>query len=173
MISLPHYYKQKRKETIIIGSVILFALLVISIILIYVKPIYGQVQTSNPVTVTLVNGTRFNAGFNSIAATLTQIQAAPAAGLSLYITDINIQTTTATSGTYAFQAGTGANCVTGTTAIFPVSGTANRFNAPINSNAMANFKFETPIKLTAANALCVIGVATNTVSGQVMGYTAP
>jgi hypothetical protein len=66
----------------------------------------------------------FSAGFNSIAATLTQVQAAPAAGLSIYITDISIQTTTVTSGTYAFQAGTGSNCGTGTAAIYPSSGTA-------------------------------------------------
>lgn len=115
----------------------------------------------------------FSAGFNAIAATLTQIQAAPAAGLSLYITSIAIQTTTTTSGTYAFQSGTGANCVTATTAVFPSSGTANRFNAVITTNGMGIMNFSTPIKLTAAHALCVIGVATNTVSGQVTGFTAP
>lgn len=115
----------------------------------------------------------FTSGFNSIGATLTEVKAAPAAGVSIYVTDIAIQTTTATSGTYAFQSGTGTNCGTATTTVFPVSGAANRFNAPINSQAMANFHFVTPIKLTAAHALCVIGVVTNTVSGQVNGYTAP
>lgn len=116
---------------------------------------------------------KFTAGFNSIGNTLTQIQAAPSAGLSIYITSIAIQTTTATSGTYAFQSGTGSNCGTSTTAVFPISGTSNRFNAPINTSAMANIIFNVPIKLTSAHAFCVIGVATNTVSGQVVGYIAP
>jgi len=112
-------------------------------------------------------------GLNAIAASLSQCQAAPSAGLSLYITSIAVQTTTATSGTYSFQQGTGANCGTGTAAVFPVSGTANRFNAPIAANAMASIEFPTPLKLTAANALCMIGVATNTISAQVVGFTAP
>lgn len=116
---------------------------------------------------------RFSSGFSGVANSLTQIQAAPGAGLSIYITDINIQTTTTTSGTYAFQSGTGSNCGTSTTAVFPSSGTSNRFNAPITTSAMANIQFQTPIKLTTNHALCVIGVATNTVSGQVNGYIAP
>lgn len=115
----------------------------------------------------------FTAGFNAIAASLTQIQAAPGAGLRLYLTSIFVQTTTATSGTYAFQTGTGTNCGTGTAALFPVSGTANRFNAPIAANSLANFSFSTPLVVPVNTALCVIGVATNTVSGQVVGYIAP
>lgn len=116
---------------------------------------------------------RFTAGFNSIANTLTEIKAAPSAGLSIYITDITIQTTTATSGTFAFQSGTGTNCGTSTTAVFPSSGTSNRFNASINSGPMTDIKFVIPLKLTTVHALCVIGVATNTVSGQVNGFVAP
>jgi hypothetical protein len=119
------------------------------------------------------NVSAFVCGFNSIAASLTQCQAAPAAGLKLYITTLHIQTTTTTSGTYALQTGTGSNCVTGTAALFPVSGTANRFNAPITTSAMAVVTFDPPLTAPAASAVCVIGVATNTVSGQIAGYTAP
>lgn len=110
---------------------------------------------------------------NALAATLTQCQAAPGAGLKLYITDIHVQTTTATSGTYAVQTGTGANCGTGTAALFPVSGTANRFNAPITTSAMASLNFNTPLPAPANSAICVIGVATNTISIQITGYTRP
>lgn len=117
--------------------------------------------------------TPFSCGFNAIAATLTQCQAAPAAGLRLYVTSLHIQTTTATSGTYALQTGTGANCVTGTAAFFPSSGTANRFNAPITANPMASLTFPMPLQAPAAAAICVIGVATNTVSGQITGFVAP
>lgn len=115
----------------------------------------------------------FTCGFTGIAASLTQCQAAPASGLKLYVVSLHIQTTTTTSGTYALQSGTGTNCATGTAAVFPVSGTANRFNAPITSNAMASLTFPVPLALPAASAVCVIGVATNTVSGQITGYIAP
>lgn len=113
--------------------------------------------------------TTFKCSFNSIGATLTQCQAAPASG-RLYIRTLHIQTTTATSGTYGLQTGTGSNCATGTAALFPLSGTANRFNAPVAANAMATITFDPPLDAPAAAALCVIGVATNTVSGQIAGY---
>ncbi len=115
----------------------------------------------------------WSCGLNSIAATLTQCQAAPASGLSLYVTDFFVQTTTITSGTFALQQGTGSNCGTGTAALFPVSGTANRFNAPVTTSSVASIGFLSPLKLTAANALCLIGVATNTISAQISGFTAP
>ena len=35
---------------------------------------------------------------------------------------------------------------------------------------MATITFDPPLDLPAASALCVIGVVTNTVSGQIAGY---
>jgi hypothetical protein len=110
---------------------------------------------------------------NAIAATLTQCQAAPAAGLSLYVSWLAWQSTTTTAGTGAIQSGTGTNCGTTTTAIFPASGTANRYGYPASSAAATTIFFPVPIKLTAAHALCVIGVATNTVRADLGGFTAP
>lgn len=146
--------------------------LVLGLLLFIAAPVSAQ-MSSGKYYVSPSGPGRFSAGFNAVGASLTQVQAAPAAGLSLYITDIAIQTTTTTSGTYAFQSGTGSNCATGTAAVFPSSGTANRFNAVITSNGMGMLNFRTPLKLAAAAALCVIGVVTNTVSGQVNGFTAP
>lgn len=117
--------------------------------------------------------TTFTCGLNAIAASLTQCQAAPGAGLKLYVSSVHVQTTTTTSGTYAIQTGTGANCVTGTAALFPVSGAANRFNAPITSNAMASLTFPVPLAAPANSAICLIGVATNTISAQLVGFIAP
>jgi hypothetical protein len=128
----------------------------------------SQVPVIAPSLVTV-----WTCGLNGIAASLTQCQAAPAAGLKLYITDITVQTTTTTSGTYAIQTGTGSNCATGTAALFPVSGTANRWNAPITTQSASNFQFMTPLAAPAASAICLIGVATNTISVQINGYTAP
>jgi hypothetical protein len=114
----------------------------------------------------------WSCGLNSLAATLTQCKAVTIGGERHYITDIFVQTTTATSGQYAIQFGTGTNCGTGTTALFPVSGTANRFNAPVVSSAMASLRMETPLIADAGTAICVIGTATNTISIQLHGFTA-
>jgi hypothetical protein len=116
---------------------------------------------------------RFACSVNNIAATLTQCQAAPGAGLSLYVTDLWWQSTTTTAGTGALQYGTGSNCGTGTTALLPASATANRYGYPASSTAATNFSFTTPLKVAANNALCIIGVATNTVRADILGYVAP
>ena len=115
----------------------------------------------------------WSCGLNALAATLTECQAAPGAGLRLYLTDLVVQTTTAVSGTYAVQYGTGTNCVTGTTALLPVSGTANSFNAPITSEGADFVNFKTPIRAGVNTAICVIGTLTNTISIQLSGYIGP
>lgn len=120
-----------------------------------------------------VAATRFTCSLTGLAAALTQCQAAPAAGQRLYVTDIVVQTTTATSGLYALQTGTGVNCATATTALFPSSSTAARLNAPINTQATASINLTTPFVAPADHALCVIGTATNTISIQISGYVAP
>lgn len=112
---------------------------------------------------------------NGIAATLTECQAIPSnADHRHYITDISVQTTTATSGTYAIRTGTGTNCATATAQLFPSSGSgADRFNAPVVSQAMASIRFTTPLIPTKGHAICMIGVATNTISIQIQGFFAP
>lgn len=148
----------------------------LALFLLIASPVYSQQGIPAPALASTISSnlvTLWTCGVNGIAATLTQCQAAPAAGLKLYLTDIIVQTTTTTSGTYAIQTGTGSNCATGTAALFPVSATGNRFNAPITTSAAAHFKFETPLAAPAANAICLIGVATNTISAQMIGYIAP
>ena len=150
--------------------------LVLIVAVLAIPSVHAQQSVSSQ---TLVNQgaadrvTTFTCGLNAIAATLTQCQAAPAAGLKLYVVSLHVQTTTTTSGTYALQTGTGTNCGTGTAALFPVSGTSNRFNAPVTTSAMATVTFPVPLAAPTASAVCVIGVATNTVSGQIIGYVAP
>lgn len=114
----------------------------------------------------------WSCGLNALAATLTECQAAPGAGARLYITDIVVQTTTAVSGTWAVQYGTGTDCGTGTTALLPKSATANRFNAPV-AGMPAILSFKTPLAAGVNTAVCVIGVATNTISIQLSGYIGP
>jgi len=109
---------------------------------------------------------------SGLAASLTECQAL-SAGNRHYITDIVVQTTTGTTGTYSIQSGTGTNCATATAALFPASGTSDRFNAPINSQPTASVNLTTPIVPTVGHAICVIGVATNTIDIQLFGFTVP
>ena len=114
----------------------------------------------------------WSCGLNAVGTTLTQCQAAPGAGLSLYITDILTQSTTTTSGLWTLRYGTGANCGTGTGNIFANVATASLANAA-NTLVAPVRSFLTPIKIPANNALCALGVATNTTNITIMGFTAP
>lgn len=111
---------------------------------------------------------------DNIAGTLTQCQAAPGANLKLYVTDISIQSTTATAGQFLLRQGTGTNCGTGTASIFPSAATVVRYGYPANTAAQPSiFRFAVPVVLTANNALCVLCVATNTCTVAIQGFTAP
>ena len=106
-----------------------------------------------------------------LAASLTECKAIPAtASARYYITDVVVGTTTSTSGSYAIQSGTGTNCATGTTALFPVNSTSARFLAPVVANASAMIALTTPIQATAGHAICVIGTTTNTINIQISGF---
>jgi hypothetical protein len=113
----------------------------------------------------------------ALAATLTQCQAAPAASYSLYVTAIIATTTTGTAGTFAIRYGTGTNCATGTTGVWPQPGGASpsrTTTAPISTAAPMVINLG-PVgwKVPAANAVCVIGTATNTIDISLSGFIAP
>ena len=114
----------------------------------------------------------WSCNLTAIAATLTQCQAAPAAGTSLYITDILAQSNTTTAGTFTVRFGTGTNCATGTGNLFYTLGTAVLF-LPANTAQPFQQSYHVPIKVAAANAICVLGVVTQTTNIQINGYTAP
>lgn len=113
----------------------------------------------------------------ALAATLTQCQAAPSASYSLYLTAIIATTTTGTAGTFNIQRGTGTNCATTPTGVWPSPGTATpsrTVTAPLVTAAPMVINLgPVGIKVTAANAICVIGTATNTIDIVLSGYTAP
>jgi hypothetical protein len=110
---------------------------------------------------------------DNIAATLTQCQAVPGAGLKLYLTDITVQSTTATAGQFLVRFGTGANCGTGTTSLLPSAATVVRLAYPLNTASPTSIRFITPLSATANNAICILCVATNTCTVQMSGFTAP
>lgn len=112
----------------------------------------------------------------ALAATLTECQAAAPAGYSLYLTSVIATTTTGTAGTFALRSGTGTNCGTTTTGVWPQPGGASptrTVTAPITTAAPMQWNFGTGLKLTAQHALCVIGTTTNTIDITVTGYIAP
>jgi hypothetical protein len=119
---------------------------------------------------------RWTCNLQALAASLTQCQAAPAAGFSLIVTSIIATTTTATAGTFALRSGTGSNCATGTLGVWPQPGgsTPSRVTtAPISTAPPMVIAPPDGIKLPAASALCVIGTATNTIDITISGETAP
>lgn len=106
----------------------------------------------------------WSCSLDNIGATLTQCQAAPAAGQALYITDIIAESTTSVPGLMLLRQGTGSNCATGTASVLPAAATVPRIVYPLQ------LRLATPLKLTAASALCVIGTAVNTLTITVSGY---
>jgi hypothetical protein len=110
---------------------------------------------------------------DAIGATLTQCQAAPGAGLKLYLTDIVMTSTTGTAGNYLIRYGTGANCGTGTTSLFPSSATVIRFTYAGNNAATVPINFYTPLSAAANNAICILCQNTQTCTAQLSGFTAP
>lgn len=115
----------------------------------------------------------WNCGLDNIGTTLTECQAAPGASLKLYVTGLVAQSTTSTAGTFGLRRGTGTNCGTGTGNVLSSATATARFVAPANTAAPTVVTFPSPIALPANEALCVLGVATNTTTIQIVGYTAP
>jgi len=91
------------------------------------------------------------------AQTNTTVQAAPAAGLSLHITDILISNG-AVAGNVTLLDGSGG------TVLFEVY-------LPVNGHAAWNLR--TPTRLTAATLLAVTSTSSTTHSVNINGYTAP
>jgi hypothetical protein len=109
---------------------------------------------------------------DNIAATLTRLTGciSPEPGTVRYVTDIVAQSTTSTAGQFILRTGTGTNCGTNTLSLLPSAATVVRLAAPPNTAAPTVISFRTPLALPKDRDLCVLGVATNTVSIQVNGY---
>lgn len=116
----------------------------------------------------------FHCSVDNIAATLTKVCSAQAdATTTMYVTSVIAQSTTATAGNFLLEFGTGTNCGTGTTAFLPQASAAVRLTAPGNTAAPTVIALMTPLKVPAGKDLCLLGVATNTVTADIAGYVAP
>lgn len=115
-------------------------------------------DTIGPVCTSGVDRAWYTSGVVT-ATSLTEAIAAPAAGVSIYITGVvmsaSVASTTSTDQQLRLKRGTGTNCGTGTATIVECF-------APANGGCALNFN--PPIKVTAANAVCYIHAATGSKS---------
>lgn len=96
----------------------------------------------------------------------TQCQAAPAAGLKVYATDVVFSNNVGTAQTVKLVTGTGANCATGTADLSH----AVQFGAAVGN---WNASFVTPLQGPAAGAVCVTPSVATSVSATVAGFIGP
>jgi hypothetical protein len=125
---------------------------------------FGQQQNSQPIS-------KFSCVVPATTTATTQCQAAPAAGLRAYVTDIALSNATATVQTLDIVFGTGTNCVTGTTAL------THKFqmgtNATTTSPQAIVVDLTSPLVPTAANAICVRPSLATAFGATLTGYIAP
>jgi hypothetical protein len=101
----------------------------------------------------------------------TQCLAAPAAGLKAYVDGLICSNEAATAQSVDVVFGTGANCVTGITALTHKIqfGTVATTTSPF----VANQNFLVPLQPTAANAICLRPTAATAFGCTLTGHTAP
>lgn len=113
---------------------------------------------------------RFSCFVQAVTAT-TQCQAAPAAGFRAYVTSVTMSNQAATVQTIDIVYGTGAACVTGTTALTHKWQLGT--NATTTSPYDVSVSFTTPLVPVAANAICVRPSAATAFGVTLTGYVAP
>jgi hypothetical protein len=109
--------------------------------------------------------------FVEAVTVMTQVRAAPAAGLRAYVTSITCSNEAATVQSVDVTFGTGANCATGTTALTHKHqmGTVATTTSPF----LVSVQYHNPLVPTAANAICVRPSAATAFGCTVTGYDAP
>ena len=117
------------------------------------------------------NATAFTCGVVGQAASLLEC-AALAAGRRYVITSVIAGSNTSTATSFAIQSGTGTNCGTATTQVFPPPPmtTSARYVGPANTAPPSFYPLSPGLVVTTAHAVCVIGLGTNTANVMISGY---
>lgn len=116
----------------------------------------------------------FDCNATAVGTSAVQCGAAPTNPLRYFITDITVKSTTSTASGFALVQGTGTNCGTGQTYVYPSSATIGTYYAPPNTGDEKLIHFTTPRFTGTVQQLCVIGAsATNTINIEIHGYDAP
>ena len=124
---------------------------------------------------TQITGYLWTCSLDNLADSNTVCVVAPEPWMRRYITDISAQSTTANAGLFNLVHGTGTNCATGETQLFPPIGgaSASRYAAAGNVVAPTVAVLGQTIIVPSGKDLCAIGDATNAVTIQISGYVAP
>jgi hypothetical protein len=141
--------------------------IVVALALLALMPLRGDVQAQQ---------NRFDlwtCSVDDVGATLTTCKQAPEPGLSLYLTDVVINSTTSLGGTYLLRYGTDANCGTGTTSLLPSAAVVPRIAYTGTGSISDSLSLQTPLRVPSGKALCIICSVTNTCTAQLIGYVAP
>jgi hypothetical protein len=112
----------------------------------------------------------WSCSLDNVAASLTLCIGNPDNRRAMFLTDVLAQSTTSTGGQFIIRYGTGSNCATGTTSLLPSAATAARLSAAGNGVAATSIQLLSAPRVPPGNDICILGVATNTFSGQLMGY---
>ena len=136
------------------------------LLLILALPVVGSAQGRS-------SGVYWTCSVDNVADSDTACIEAPEPGMRRYVTDIVAQSTTATAGLFNLYYGTGLNCVTGETKLFPPIGNNATFAAAGNADMPTLAVLATPIIVPGGKALCVLGDPSNAVTVQISGYLAP
>ena len=130
------------------------------------------VTMAQTVPQSVISGNSFECALDAVDNNTTQCQAAPASGEALYIKRLDAQSTTTTPGLFLIGYGTGTNCGTGTTVLFPSRSSVVRYQYPASTSPMLHLTFDPPLRVPKEKALCVLAVATNTMTVHIGGYIA-
>lgn len=118
-------------------------------------------------------GEPFSCSLDGVSNSLTVCMAAKGEQ-RFWITKIVAQSTTTTAGQFILRYGTGTACGTGTASLFPAAATAARWGYPASTSAPTVIDLsESPIAAPKEVDLCVLAVATNTLTISIHGYLAP
>lgn len=107
----------------------------------------GAVNTRAPFTTGTATGNMFAARSATVGTSSAVLQAAPGAGLSLYITDVSVSNSGSTLSVVS---------------LLPTGGTAFVDIVAAASGGGGSMNFQTPVKLAAATGLSVIATAAST-----------
>ena len=159
-------------------ALVLVALVAVGVMCSYLGERPVRAQSAEP-------GETWSCSVDAVAAALTQCIPTKASRSlqtldrqQLFIVSIVAQSTTGTAGQFLLQYGTTTDCAAGTVSLFPSAATVVRIAAPANTAAPAviNFPSQAPLIVPAAPGntehprLCLLGVATNTITAQISGY---
>lgn len=130
-------------------------------------PVQAQIPDANQATL-------WTCSLDDVGATLTRCAIATTdTPVTMYVTTVIGESTTATAGLFLLRYGTGTNCGTGTASLLPSAATVPRLQYPGNAAPPTVIALTTPLKVPAGKDLCLIGSATNTFTGQISGFYGP